>query len=70
MINGRCRLLRGWFHVMLCRSRYYFGWYLAECAFIACGADYNGRDENGNIQWYVHAILEHTLNMPCFTKEC
>eukprot|EP01094_Clydonella_sp_ATCC50884_P020976 TRINITY_DN4495_c0_g1_i1.p1 TRINITY_DN4495_c0_g1~~TRINITY_DN4495_c0_g1_i1.p1 ORF type:complete len:546 (+),score=169.85 TRINITY_DN4495_c0_g1_i1:87-1640(+) len=45
------RLLRGWIHTMLLRFRYYFGWYLAECAFVACGADYNGRDKNGNIRW-------------------
>lgn len=44
------RILRGWVHVMLLRNRYYFGWYLAECAFVSCGADYNGR-KDGVISW-------------------
>nr|BAJ99089.1 predicted protein [Hordeum vulgare subsp. vulgare] len=45
------RLLLGYVYVNLARQRYYFGWYLAECGFVACGADYNGHNADGSINW-------------------
>lgn len=42
------------------RSRYYFGWKLAEASMISCGIAYNGEDKHG-VHWYdAHgaAVLE------------
>jgi len=39
------------FSVSLVRSRYYFGWKLAEGGANACGLGYNGVDSHGNFKW-------------------
>jgi len=45
------RAARIWIHVALFRCKYYFGWYLAEAAFVASGYGYNGKDAKGEMKW-------------------
>jgi hypothetical protein len=35
------------------RTKYYFGWFLAESSCIASGFGYSGKDKRGNIKWCV-----------------
>jgi hypothetical protein len=53
MLKWCIRIWRTYLHVFLARQRYYFGWYLAEAGFVACGADYNGHNADGSINWFV-----------------
>lgn len=45
------QMFRMWLHPTLSRMKYYFGWYVSEGAFIACGASYNGKNKDGTIKW-------------------
>lgn len=42
---------RFYLHVSLMRTKYYFGWFLAESSCIASGFGYSGKDKRGNIKW-------------------
>lgn len=47
------RIGRFYLHVSLMRTKYYFGWFLAESSCIASGFGYSGKDKRGNIKWCV-----------------
>jgi hypothetical protein len=44
------------------RTKYYFGWFLAESSCIASGFGYSGKDKKGNIKW---CVLSLPLASPC-----
>ena len=63
------RWVLGYLHIMLNRQRYYFGWFLAECGFVACGADYNGHNADGSINWdRVRNCYPFSVELPSNTK--
>ncbi|ELR25469.1 Membranebound O-acyltransferase domain containing protein 2, putative [Acanthamoeba castellanii str. Neff] len=40
-----------WLILFLVRCKYYFGWYMGEGGFVACGFSYNGTDARGRVRW-------------------
>jgi hypothetical protein len=42
-----------WLILFLVRCKYYFGWYMGEGGFVACGFSYNGTDARGRVRWCV-----------------